>query len=593
MIPAHGHPTNIRMNEKPTSAWTRRDFLKRGGSSLAAFGAIPLAARAGAESGADGNVGREETARGTVFLDADGSGVADGQRGIPGVLVSNGTDIVETDGDGRYELPVRGDAVLHVIKPRGHRTRLDSTNLPRFHYIHRPAGSPDGDFIYKGVPPTGPLPERIDFPLYPQDEPDSFDMILTADPQCYDLRQLQWYAVETTHAFRRHGAKFGIALGDIVGDHLDLYEPYNAINARCGFPWYNVIGNHDLNFKATEDRYSGETFTRVFGPTTFAFQYARVHFIILNNVYWEGFDGLRGNGWPRNMQYHGKIRPDQLDYVRNYLRHVPADDRVVVCSHIPMVNPVDAGDKHRTPEFGELLRLLSGHRHTMSFAGHTHINVCELLGADAGYDPPGGALHTHYHLTATCGSWYRGPFDQYGVPFAPGRDGSPRGYAVVRFEGGESCRVSVKPLTGRPDGGTQMSVTLPPMVERAELAATKVGVNVFTGSTRTRVSMRVDDEGDWTELERASGQDPAYVALRKHSEEHTGAGRGTLPPPVVTDHLWEAALPVGIAPGWHTLTVRARGASGERWQERRTFVVAEFADDLERYNQGVLRPRNV
>lgn len=581
------HPCMI---DASVSTWTRRDFLRRGGqSSLAAFGAITLAGRAAGESNAEIDP-RPQIARGVVFLDANGSGLAEGQQGLPGVLVSNGVDITETDRHGRYELAVSEDAIIHVIKPRGYRTQIDELNLPRFYYIHKPQGSPDADFIYKGVPPTGPLPESVDFPLVPQDEPDAFDVIFTADPQCYNLRQIQWYAAETTHAFRRHGAKFGIALGDIVGDHLDLYTPYNAINARCGFPWHNVIGNHDLNFMAAEDRYSAESFTRVFGPTTYAFQYGRVHFIILNNVFWEGHAGMGGNGWPRTRQYHGRVRPEQLEYIRNYLSHAPADERIVVCAHIPMVNRIDEAERHRTPEFGQLLELLSGHRFTMSFSGHTHINANEMLGKEAGYDPPGGGLHHHCNLTATCGSWYRGPFDSHGVPFAPGRDGSPRGYAVVRFEGGEAYRVSVKPL-GRADD-EQMHVALPPLVERPSLGDTPVKVNVFNGSARTRVRMRVDEESRWTELEHTVGMDPGYLALSERADAHPRAGRGTLPPAVATDHLWEGTLPAKLAPGWHTLTVQVRGTFGEDWQAKRTFAVAESAADLEPYNQGVLRPRN-
>ena len=36
--------------------------------------------------------------------------------------------------------------------------------------------------------------------------------------------------------------------------------------ATVGIPWYNVHGNHDMNFLATDDRYADETFERVYGP---------------------------------------------------------------------------------------------------------------------------------------------------------------------------------------------------------------------------------------------------------------------------------------------------------------------------------------
>ncbi|MCC5807278.1 MAG: calcineurin-like phosphoesterase family protein [Opitutales bacterium] len=570
------------MEKKPTTEWSRRDFLRRSGQfSVAALGGMAMARNAVAAPAADADgIAR---ARGTVFLDANGTGLAEGQRGLAGVLVSNGVDIVETDRDGRYELPVTDDTILHVIKPRGYRTTIDALNLPRFYYIHKPDGSPDSDFLYKGVEPTGPLPERVDFPLYARHESDTFEVLVTADPQPYNLQHLQWYAEETTREFRSRAPAFGIALGDIVGDHLDLFGPYNEINAKCGFPWHNVFGNHDLNFMAREDRYADETFKRVFGPSTYAFQYARVHFIILNNVFWEGFTRMRADGWPRRGQYKGHIRPEQFTYIRNYLRHVPADERIVVCSHIPMVNQADADGKHGTPEFGELLRLLSGHRYTMSLSGHTHINMNYFLGGESGYRPPGGHLHHHCNLTATCGSWYRGPLDDAGVPFAPGRDGSPKGYAVVRFEGGERYNVHVKGLR-RPDG-EQMAVHVPSLVERAKLGETEVQVNVFAGSVRTRVRMRIDD-GQWVRLAQTEGVDRRYLALRERAAAHPDAGEGQMPEPLVTDHKWTAALPADLGTGWHTLTVEVRGTFGEDWSEKRTFVVAENAADLDSLSEG-------
>lgn len=577
------------MDKKANLDLSRRDFLRRSGQfSLAALGGWTLAQNAvGAPPpDADGTT----RARGKVYLDANGSGRAEGQPGIAGVLVSNGKDIVETDSDGRYELPVDDHTILHVIKPRGYRTRIDALNLPRFYYIHKPDGSPDSDFIYKGVEPTGPLPESIDFPLYAHHEEDTFEVLFTADPQPYNLQHLKWYAEETTREFRGLEPAFGIALGDIVGDHLDLLEPYNAINAASGFPWHNVIGNHDLNFMAREDRFADETFKRIYGPTTYAFQYARAHFIILNNVYWEGFTRMRADGWPRRGQYRGHIREEQFAYIRNYLRHVPADHRIVVCSHIPMINRADADEKHGTPEFGELLRLLSGHRHTMSFSGHTHINMNYFIGGELGYRPPGGTLHHHCNLTATCGSWYRGPLDDAGVPFAPGRDGSPKGYAIVRFDGGRQYKVHVQGL-GRP-ADEQMHINMPALVERSKLADTEVQVNVYAGSVRTRVRMRVDG-GDWFPLAQTEIPDRRYLALQERAEAHPDAGQGELPNALVADHNWSGALPKDLENGWHTLTVHVRGTFGEEWTAEHTFVVAGAAEDLDPLSQGTRTVREV
>ena len=80
---------------------------------------------------------------GVAFHDANGNRRFDaGEKPLPGVRVSNGREIVATDEQGRYELPVDDDTILFVIKPRGWMTPLDEMNLPRFYYVHKPAGSP-------------------------------------------------------------------------------------------------------------------------------------------------------------------------------------------------------------------------------------------------------------------------------------------------------------------------------------------------------------------------------------------------------------------------------------------------------------------
>src|SRR5690606_14738715 len=82
-----------------------------------------------------------EWAQGRVFEDRNGNGIRDArERGLSGVLVSNGIDVTRTDAEGRWRLPAEDDCVFFVIKPRGWMTPLSEDQLPRFHYIHKPKG---------------------------------------------------------------------------------------------------------------------------------------------------------------------------------------------------------------------------------------------------------------------------------------------------------------------------------------------------------------------------------------------------------------------------------------------------------------------
>ena len=155
--------------------FSRRDVIRgaaAGGVALA-LAPSPADAQAAPAIQAAPAMAPASTVSGRVFDDADGAS----RPGLPGVLVSNGRDVAVTDADGRYTLPVTDETVVFVVKPAGFMTPVEpGTLLPRFFYLHQPAGSPASlDLAYEGVAPTGPLPASVDFPLRRQDEPRRFD----------------------------------------------------------------------------------------------------------------------------------------------------------------------------------------------------------------------------------------------------------------------------------------------------------------------------------------------------------------------------------------------------------------------------------
>src|SRR5262245_53272239 len=106
-------------------ALTRRDVVKGGAAAAAMLAADSAVAQAAA------------TVSGIVFEDRSGSGRRQsGDPGVAGVMVSNGREVVKTDENGRYTLPVEDESVIFVIKPTGYAVPLEpDTNLPRFHYV--------------------------------------------------------------------------------------------------------------------------------------------------------------------------------------------------------------------------------------------------------------------------------------------------------------------------------------------------------------------------------------------------------------------------------------------------------------------------
>lgn len=495
-----------------------------------------------------------ETARGAVFHDANGNGRRDtGESGVEGVCVSNGRDIVKTDAEGMYELSVDDDTIVFVIKPRDWMTRTDDLKIPRFYYIHKPAGSPDENFVYAGVEPTGPLPKSIDFPLSPALDPEKFTVIFMGDPQPHNVKQLHHYANDVVAELVGTPAQFAISMGDLVSDDLSLFERVNQVQAVVGIPWYNVHGNHDQNYRAEKDRYADETFERVYGPTNYAFQYGQVHFIVLDNVFWKGYK-VDESGETRMGNYEGRLSDQQLDFVKNYVATVPNDDRIVVCTHIPLPrNPTDH-QVHSTPQYRRLLEILSTHPYTMSFSAHMHKTRQFFANEDDGYAPDAHTDHHHANVATGSGSWYNGPLDEQGFPMTTMADGAPNGYLLATFDGHD---YSLRYKAARMPKGYQMAIHAPSEVGADQVGGTEVIVNVFGGNEKTRVRMRIRGFGDWFAMQQTERVDPAYVALRNRDIATPTPGQGKLPEPALTPHLWAAMLPANLPPGVYALEVEA------------------------------------
>jgi hypothetical protein len=511
-------------------------------------------------------------ARGVVFDDRDADGVrGPGEPGLPGVAVSNGREVVRTDAGGRYQLPVGDDTTIFVVKPRDWATPLDALQLPRFYYQHKPAGSPASR--HPGVAPTGPLPESIDFPLRRHPEPERFRIVVLADPQVYREQHLDWLARDTVAELVGIDAAFGFSLGDLVGNRPQLFGPLNRLQATIGIPWHNVIGNHDLDFDSPDDLHSDESFERVYGPPTYAFEVGPVHFIVLDDVIWKGAVPVpRLGGRPDIQNYEGGLRSDQIEFVKNDLAGVPRDALVVLAMHIPLAT--DDGDLHAGTR--ELLAALSGHPHTFSLAGHRHAQLHLFFGADQGYAPAEGTEHHQLVAATASGGWYHGALDEEGIPHATMKDGAPNGYSIVSFDG---SRYSVRFHASRRPASYQMSLSVPARVRRRASGDTWVYANVFAGSERSRVEMRVRGASGWIAMRRAVRPDPLYQEVQA-SEAALAAAvpAGSLPwhpAPIPRDcrHLWQARLPSDLPRGEQVLEVRATDLFGQTDTALRPFRV--------------------
>ena len=492
---------------------------------------------------------RAERAQGRVYHDENGNERLDpGELGLPGIRVSNGRDIVATDQAGQWFMEVEPDDIVFVIKPSGWMTPVGENQIPRFYYIHKPQGSPKSKF--PGVAPTGPLPPSVDFPLYRQSEPDRFQVIFFGDPQPRNQREIDYIAHDVVEELVGSNARFGVTLGDILFDDLALFDSLNATVALIGVPWYNVIGNHDLNMDSPNDRYSDETFHRIYGPNYYAFDYGKVHFIVLDDVEWLG----------AGKSYRGGLDADQLRFVANDLKSVPEDQLVVLSMHIPL-----GGIGNRR----ELYRLIEDRPYTLSLSGHTHWQAHQFIGEQDGW--MGDKPHHHIVNVTVSGSWWKGLPDEVGIPHTTMRDGAPNGYSILSFDGHEA---TFDFKAARQPASYQLNIHAPESVSRAKLSESFLWVNVFAGSEKSQVRFRVAGSFSWIEMTMVAAPDPNYVLVRER-EMAMKPAPPELNAPIDSAHLWRTALPADLSAGTHRIEVSTIDMYGREFRASRVLRVVE------------------
>lgn len=479
------------------------------------------------------------TAQGVVFHDANGNQRRDeDETPLSGIRVSNGEEIVVTDEAGRYELPVDEDAILFVIKPRGWRSPLSADLLPRFYYIHKPHGSPESK--HPGVQPTGPLPASVDFPLTPQEEPDRFQAILFGDTQPRNQQEIDYIAHDVIEELIGSKAAFGVTLGDIVFDDLSLMEPLSRTIALVGIPWYNVIGNHDVNRDARNRQSANETFERVYGPSYYSFDYGPVHFLVLDDINWQ-FDERAEKG-----DYQKNFGPEQIAFIKRDLELLPPEQMVVLMMHVPLV---DAEDRR------EIYRLIEQRPFCISLSGHTHHHEHRFITEADGWRGP--KPHHHIINVTVCGSTFKGAPDERGIPHAVMSDGAPNGYSLLEFDGQE-YRLEFVPAGRSRD--YQMQIYAPDKVALNQLTETEVLANIFNGSDRSVVEFRIGS-GPWRPMTRTPVPDPGLAATYEREKKLLELKEGAwllAQKPGISPHIWSGKLPPNLTAGTQAIEVRTR-----------------------------------
>ena len=445
---------------------------------------------------------------------SDGSGLAR-------VAVSDGRSVVETAADGSYELLSTVDRPFVMISlPSGHSVPTHPTGTARLYHPMRRDRS--GEM-------------QASFELEPLAAGDAdHAVLLLADIQTQNAQEMQWFHEQTVPdvlgTLQGLGDRpaVGIACGDIMYDNLALYPDYERGVERMGVPFFQVVGNHDLDFDGRTDEASCDTFSRHFGPRYYSFDRGVVHYAVLDDVFWHG------------AGYIGYLDADQLAWLVADLARIEPGRPVVVAQHIPALGTGHLRRGESRPGLSVsvanrdvLYRLLEPFQaHILVGHTHEHDHVFEH------------GVHELVSGTA-CGAWWSGPICG---------DGTPNGYTVLEVTG-ESLRWRYKATGHAPDH----QMRLYPRGSDPN-APDEIVANIWDWDPEWTVVWH--DGGDRRgAMARRTGYDPLSAEL------HAGPDlppRRTWVEPYPTGHLFYAP----VTPDTRDVTVEATDRFGRRYAAR-------------------------
>lgn len=310
-------------------------------------------------------------------------------KGIKNVVVSDGYSVIATDAKGRYEMEPHPAATnIFIATPSGY-AFTNENGISRHYYSIKNNG----------------IKKTIDFELTKLDKDDNeHQFIIWADPQVKnqsDVEKLMSQSVPDVQKWvlgAGDSLLHGITVGDIVWDELHLFSDYNKAVEKMGIPFFQCLGNHDMDYNKGGDESSDQTFQQQYGPTHYSFNRGKVHYVVMDDVRYLGKD----------REYDGYFSQNQLDWLKKDLSFVPREHLIVLCVHIPVHNGV---------KNNEALYTILEDRHVHIMSGHTHYHRNVIK----------GNIFEHNHGTV-CGAWWTGPICG---------DGTPCGYGVYRVKGTE------------------------------------------------------------------------------------------------------------------------------------------------------------
>lgn len=344
-----------------------------------------------------------------------------GSTKLAGVVISDGLLCVQTDENGYFEI----DSDLSRTKfitasiPSGYSAPTDENGLPIFY--HKVT---DEERTKDMVQHT--------FEFLPiNNNPNRYTLIVGADPQPrarsagYD--NIAYHSLDMCEDFYRDMREkaatitdrnvYGMMLGDVVHENMSLYTDYLEGLKTLGFPMFNILGNHDNDYTASNDTDGRRKFEQHLGPTCYSFNLGRQHYVVLDNLIMK----LDSNSQLRD--YDQGLTEEVWQWLQNDLMYVDRSTTIMLAAHSPMFMGINMAERSNNTQNhrSDYAALFSKYSKVHAWAGHAHTTFNYVYPESSNLKN----IEVHTVARSTGELWT----NEYAI------NGTPRGYTVVEVDG--------------------------------------------------------------------------------------------------------------------------------------------------------------
>lgn len=455
---------------------------------------------------------------GYVFLDENSNGMLDKtEKGIADIWVSNQRDFVQTDKNGYYKLELIENKTIYVVKPGQY-------TMNQF-YLRR----------------DGILNNNYNFPLLPKQVKTDFDVLIVGDPQMRSIASLEAFKEDIVEEMASYNPEFALILGDIADNDLSIYPYATDILKTLHYPVYKTFGNHDTTYESASDEGKANHFVHYFGPDYYSFTEGKVHFVVLNNINYQGWNVAKS----APGSYFGGLSEMQYQWLQQDLSLTPKDELVVLAMHIPLLEQYTY-----KKDIQRIFSLLKERENVLALSGHLHAIENYFFNSHTNW--PFQQSFQNITVGAACGSWWCGPMDERNLPVATCMDGSPNGYYRFSFSG-NTYDYQFIPANHRSD--FQMRITF-------EENTNTLYANVFTATKEAAVYASVNN-GERRPMKNICDSDPF---INQTYDKRSNFDKWS-PKKTVTNHLWSIdAAQLKLIKGINRIDISVGDVDGKQYK---------------------------